>query len=68
MLNDDTCSLAFYEANLQMKNYFFALGYIPHRLWGSILIAQILEKDELAMYYVSGEIVLKNETPYPISA
>ncbi len=44
-----------------MKNYFFALGYIPHRLWGSILIAQLLEKDELSLYYVTGEIILKNE-------
>lgn len=43
-----------------MKNYFFALGYIPHRVWGSILIPQLLEKDEASMYYVSGEILLKN--------
>lgn len=41
--------------------YFFALGYIPHRLWGSVLIPQLLEKDETNMYFVSGEILLKNE-------
>lgn len=45
-----------------MKNYFFALGYIPHRLWGNILIPQLLEKDEQTLYYVSGEILLKNES------
>ncbi|MEX0987084.1 MAG: DEAD/DEAH box helicase [Bacteroidales bacterium] len=44
-----------------MKNFFFALGYIPHRLWGSILIPQLLEKDEVSLYYVTGEILLKNE-------
>ena len=44
-----------------MKNYFFALGYIPHRLWGSILIPQLLEKDETTMYFVTGEILLRNE-------
>jgi len=48
-----------------MKSYFFALGYIPHRLWGNILIAQLLEKDELSPYYVTGEILLK--TPDSIS-
>jgi SNF2 family DNA or RNA helicase len=44
-----------------MKNNFFALGYIPNRLWGNILIAQILEKDDMDLYYVTGEILLKNE-------
>jgi len=44
-----------------MKNYFFAIGYIPHRLWGNILIAQLLEKDAAAIYYVTGEILLYNE-------
>jgi len=43
-----------------MKNYFFALGYIPHRLWGNIFIAQLLEKDETSLYFVTGEILLKN--------
>jgi SNF2 family DNA or RNA helicase len=41
-----------------MKKFFFALGYIPHRLWGNILIAQLLEKDELSLYYVTGEVLL----------
>lgn len=44
-----------------MKKYFFALGYIPHRLWGNILIPQLLEKDEQSLYFVTGEILLKNE-------
>ena len=44
-----------------MKRYFFALGYIPHRLWGNILIPQLLERDEDSLYYVTGEILLKNE-------
>lgn len=44
-----------------MKKYFFALGYIPHRLWGTILIPQLLERDESLPYYVTGEILLKNE-------
>ena len=44
-----------------MKRYFFALGYIPHRLWGNILIPQLLEKNEESLYYVTGEILLKNE-------
>jgi len=44
-----------------MKKYFFALGYIPHRLWGNILIPQLLEKDEQTLYFVTGEILLKNE-------
>jgi SNF2 family DNA or RNA helicase len=44
-----------------MKNYFFAIGYIPHRLWGNILIAQLLERDEQSLYFVSGEVLLKNE-------
>lgn len=45
-----------------MKNYFFALGYIPHRLWGKVLIPQLLEKDEQSLYYMTGEILLKNDT------
>ena len=44
-----------------MKKSLFALGYIPHRLWGNILIPQLLEKDEQSMYYVTGEILLRNE-------
>ena len=47
--------------NRTVKRYFFALGYIPHRLWGNILIPQLLEKDEISLYYVTGEILLKNE-------
>ncbi len=30
-------------------------------MWGKILIPQLLEKDERALYYVTGEILLKNE-------
>ena len=44
-----------------MRKYFFALGYIPHRIWGTILIPQLLERDETLPYYVTGEILLKND-------
>ncbi|MEX0981871.1 MAG: DEAD/DEAH box helicase [Bacteroidales bacterium] len=44
-----------------MKKYFFALGYISHRLWGNILIPQLLEKNGDSLYYATGEILLKNE-------
>ena len=62
-----TCSLSFGEAFPGMKNYFFALGYIPHRLWGTILIPQLLERDETLPYYVTGEILLKNEDSHSYS-
>ena len=61
MTISQTCSLSFGEAISGMKKYFFALGYIPHRLWGTILIPQLLERDETLPYYVTGEILLKNE-------
>ena len=56
-----TCSLSFGEAIFRMRKYFFALGYIPHRIWGTILIPQLLERDETLPYYVTGEILLKND-------
>ena len=44
-----------------MKDFFFAVGYIPHRLWGNILIPHFLEKDPDSHYYVCGEVLQKNE-------
>ncbi|MBN1132488.1 MAG: hypothetical protein JXR52_02310 [Bacteroidales bacterium] len=44
-----------------MKEKIFALGYMPHRLWGKILYAQILEREEKSLFYSPGEIILKNE-------
>ena len=29
-----------------MREIVFALGYMPHRIWGSVLQAQILEKEK----------------------
>lgn len=40
-----------------MREIRFALGYMPHRLWGSILQAQILEKDAGKEFYSPGEYV-----------
>ncbi|MFH0759427.1 MAG: DEAD/DEAH box helicase [Bacteroidota bacterium] len=40
-----------------MKESQFALGYMPHRLWGSILQAQILEKDPGREFYTPKEYV-----------
>jgi SNF2 family DNA or RNA helicase len=40
-----------------MKEVIFALGYMPHRLWGNILQAQILEKESEKEFYVPTEYV-----------
>ncbi|MEZ5071496.1 MAG: DEAD/DEAH box helicase [Bacteroidales bacterium] len=40
-----------------MRELRFALGYMPHRLWGNILQAQFLEKDSNAEFYSSREYV-----------
>lgn len=40
-----------------MREIRFALGYMPHRLWGSILQAQILEREPGREFYSPGEYV-----------
>ena len=40
-----------------MREIRFALGYMPHRVWGSILQAQILEKEPGKEFYSPGEYV-----------
>ncbi len=40
-----------------MRELRFALGYMPHRLWGNVLQAQFLEKEEEKEFYVPREYV-----------
>jgi len=40
-----------------MKEIRFALGYMPHRLWGSILQAQVLEQEAGKEFYSPGEYI-----------
>lgn len=40
-----------------MRESRFALGYMPHRLWGSILQAQLIEKEPEVDFYTPGEYV-----------
>jgi len=40
-----------------MREIRFALGYMPHRLWGSILQAQVLEKEPGRDFYSPGEYI-----------
>jgi len=40
-----------------MREIRFALGYMPHRLWGSILQAQVLEKVAGKEFYSPGEYI-----------
>ena len=40
-----------------MKELRFALGYMPHRLWGNILQAQFLEKDSGSEFYIAKEFI-----------
>jgi SNF2 family DNA or RNA helicase len=40
-----------------MREIRFALGYMPHRLWGNILLAQILEKEAGKDFFSPGEYV-----------
>jgi len=45
-----------------MREIRFALGYMPHRLWGSILLAQVLEKDPGKEFYTPGEYIQNDST------
>ncbi|RLD92044.1 MAG: hypothetical protein DRJ13_16955, partial [Bacteroidetes bacterium] len=40
-----------------MREIRFALGYMPHRLWGSIFQAQVLEKEPGRDFYSPGEYI-----------
>jgi SNF2 family DNA or RNA helicase len=40
-----------------MRESRFALGYMPHRLWGSILQAQVLDKEPERDFYTPGEYI-----------
>jgi SNF2 family DNA or RNA helicase len=40
-----------------MREVIFALGYMPHRLWGNILQAQFLEKETDQEFYVPSEYI-----------
>ncbi len=45
-----------------MREIRFALGYMPHRLWGNILQAQILEKESGKDFFTPGEYVQNDES------
>jgi SNF2 family DNA or RNA helicase len=45
-----------------MRETPFALGYMPHRLWGNILQAQFLEKVPGKEFYAPGEYIQNDHT------
>ncbi len=45
-----------------MREIRFALGYMPHRLWGSVLQAQILEKEAGKDFFTPGEYVQNDDS------
>ena len=45
-----------------MREIRFALGYMPHRLWGNILQAQILEKEAGKDFFTPGEYVQNDDS------
>ncbi len=44
-----------------MKETFFALGFLPHRLWGNILYAHLLSRESGQEFYQPRETVVKSE-------
>jgi len=44
-----------------MKETFFALGFLPHRLWGNILYAHILVKHDDQEFFQPRETVVKSD-------
>lgn len=44
-----------------MRDIRFALGYLPHRIWGNILQAQFLEKEPGKEFYVPREYIQNDE-------
>lgn len=45
-----------------MRESRFALGYMPHRLWGSILQAQVLDKEPGRDFYIPGEYIQNDKS------
>jgi len=45
-----------------MKEVRFALGYMPHRVWGNIIQAQLLEKDDGKEFYTPMEYIQNDPT------
>lgn len=45
-----------------MREIRFALGYMPHRLWGNVLQAQILEKEAGKEFFTPGEYVQNDDS------
>ena len=45
-----------------MREVRFALGYMPHRLWGNLLQAQFLEKEPQQAFYTPREFIQNDET------
>lgn len=45
-----------------MREVRFALGYMPHRLWGNILMAQFIEKEKEKEFFSPGEFIQNDET------
>lgn len=45
-----------------MREVIFALGYMPHRLWGNILQAQFLEKEKDKEFYVPSEYIQNDQS------
>jgi len=45
-----------------MREVIFTLGYMPHRLWGSILQAQFLEKEKEKEFYFPSEYIQNDES------
>jgi len=45
-----------------MREVIFALGYMPHRLWGNILQAQFLEKENDKEFYFPTEYIQNDQS------
>jgi SNF2 family DNA or RNA helicase len=45
-----------------MRESRFALGYMPHRLWGNILQAQVLDKEPGKDFYAPGEYIQNDQS------
>jgi SNF2 family DNA or RNA helicase len=45
-----------------MRESQFALGYMPHRLWGRILLPQVLDKEAGKDFYIPGEYIQKDSS------
>lgn len=45
-----------------MREIRFALGYMPHRLWGNILLAQFLEREDGKEFFIPREYIQDDES------